>query len=47
VFTIWEAIVVGFGLSKFSGKSMGTSMSVSFLVFVLMAVASFALGFAR
>jgi hypothetical protein len=47
VFTIWEAIVVGFGLSKFSGKSTGISMAVSFLVFILITAASFALGFAR
>jgi hypothetical protein len=47
VFTIWEAIVVGFGLSKFSGKSIGAGMGVSFLIFVLMTAVSFALGFAR
>ncbi|HVN48553.1 MAG TPA: hypothetical protein VMU30_06980 [Bacteroidota bacterium] len=47
IFTIWEAIVAGFGLSKLSGKSTGAGISVSFLVFVLMTLISFALGFAR
>ena len=30
IFSIWQMIVVGIGLSKFSGKSIGTGIGVSF-----------------
>jgi hypothetical protein len=30
IFGLWQTIVIGFGLSKFSGKSTGMSLAVSF-----------------
>ncbi len=47
IFTIWEAIVAGYGLSKLSGKSNGTGIGVSVGVFVLIALGSLALGSIR
>jgi hypothetical protein len=34
VFSIWQMIVVGIGLSKFSGKSLGTGIGASFVLWI-------------
>jgi hypothetical protein len=34
VFTLWQIVVVGIGLSKFSGKSMGVGVSASFILWL-------------
>jgi hypothetical protein len=34
IFTIWQMIVVGIGLSKFSGKSLGTGIGASFALWI-------------
>ena len=35
IFVIWQMIVLGIGLSKFSGKSLGTGIGVSFALWVV------------
>jgi hypothetical protein len=34
VFSVWQMIVVGIGLSKFSGKSLGVGIGVAFALWV-------------
>jgi hypothetical protein len=35
VFSMWQMVVVGIGLSKFSGKSLGTGIGASFALWVV------------
>ena len=47
IFSIWQTFVVGFGLKKFSGKSTGASMAVSFGLWAVWAVTLVLLGLSR
>ena len=50
IFSIWQMIFVGIGMAKFSGKSQGTGIGVSFglwIVWVLVSVFALATMFAR
>ena len=47
IFSIWEAAIIGIGLSKFSTKPTGTGMAVAFALWVLWVIVSILLGFAR
>jgi hypothetical protein len=47
IFSIWQAAIVGIGLSKFSGKSAGTGMAVAFALWILWVAVSILLGLAR
>jgi uncharacterized Tic20 family protein len=47
IFSIWQAAIVGIGLSKFSGKPTGTGMAVAFGLWALWVAGSILLGLAR
>lgn len=47
LFSLWQATVVGIGLSKLSGKGTGAGMGVAFGLWVVWAVISVTLGIAR
>jgi hypothetical protein len=47
IFGLWQAAVIGFGLSKFSGKSTGISLAVSFGLWGVWAVVLILLGLSR
>jgi len=47
IFSIWQAAIVGIGLSKFSGKSAGMGMAVAFILWILWVAVSILLGLAR
>lgn len=44
LFAIWQAGVIGFGLSKLSGKSVGTGVGIAFGLWIIWAALSLALG---
>jgi hypothetical protein len=45
VFTIWQVVVLGIGISKYAQKPLGTGLTVSFVLWVIwVLVATFALG---
>jgi len=47
IFSIWEAAVIGIGLSKFSDKPTGTGMGVAFALWIVWVALSIFLGIAR
>ena len=47
IFSIWQAAIIGIGLSKLSDKSTGTGMTVAFALWVLWVAVSILLGLAR
>jgi hypothetical protein len=47
IFSIWQVILVGFGLSKLSGKSLGLSIGVAFILWLIWVPISVFLGLAR
>ncbi len=47
IFSVWQASVVGIGLSKLTGKSIGMSMGVSFGLWVVWVILSVLVGIAR
>jgi hypothetical protein len=47
IFSIWETIIVGIGLSVFSGKSKGTGISAAFVLWALWAAATICLGLGK
>jgi len=47
VFSIWQAAVLGIGLSKLSGKGTGAGMGVAFGLWLVWVVISVSLGIAR
>jgi hypothetical protein len=47
IFGLWQTAVVGFGLSKFSGKSVGMSVGISFVVWAIWTFLLVLLGMSR
>jgi hypothetical protein len=47
IFSIWQAAVIGIGLSKFSDKQTGAGLGVAFALWILWVVFSILLGIAR
>jgi hypothetical protein len=47
IFAIWQCAVVGVGLSKLSGKSIGSGVGVAFVLWILWLVVSVSLGINR
>ncbi len=47
IFSIWETIVIGIGLSKLSGKSTGAGVGIAFVLWVAWVAVSVLLGIAR
>ena len=47
IFSVWQAAVVGIGLSKLSGKSLVVSLGASFGLWVVWVIVSVLLGIAR
>lgn len=47
IFSIWQASIVGIGLTKFSNKSMTIGMIVAFALWILWVAVSILLGIAR
>lgn len=47
VFGIWQAVVIGIGLSKLADKPAGTGITVAMVLWVLWVACAVALGFAR
>jgi hypothetical protein len=47
IFAIWQAIVIGFGISKLSDKSLGMGVSIAMALWILWAAIQIGLGFAR
>lgn len=47
IFSIWQASIIGIGLSKFSAKQTGTGIAIAFALWILWVVVSIVLGLAR
>jgi hypothetical protein len=47
VFTLWQVAVLGIGIAKVSGKSTGTGIGVTFILWAVWTVGSTFLGFGR
>lgn len=47
VFSIWQVIVVGIGVSKFSGKSVGAGIGIAFALWILWLAVAVPLGITR
>ena len=45
IFSIWQTAVVGFGIAKFSGKSVGTSVGIAFALWAIWVVVQMFIGF--
>jgi hypothetical protein len=47
IFSIWQTAIIGIGLSKLSGKSIGAGVGISFALWIIWVAISILLGIAR
>jgi len=47
IFSVWQVLVIGLGLSKLSGKGLGMSLGVAFVLWLIWVPASIFLGLTR